>query len=97
MIKSIAGNLNCHVITLTLFVFHPGKDNIVADTFNRVYCLGVNTNTLYQLHNSLCHPGIMTMLAFIRPRKLSFSVDDVRKINKSYQICNECKPRFYSP
>ena len=37
------------------------------------------------------------MLAFIRSRNLPFSVDDVRKITRSYQICNECKPRFYRP
>ena len=59
-------------------VYSPGKDNIVADTFSRVYCLAVDTNTLYQLHNSLCHPGIMEMLAFICSLNLPFSVDDVR-------------------
>ena len=37
------------------------------------------------------------MLAFIRSRNLPFSVDDVRKITRSYQICNECKSHFYSP
>ena len=78
-------------------VFRPGKDNIVADTFSRVYCLAVNTDTLYQLHNSLCHPGIIKMLAFTRSRNLPFSVDYVREMTKSCQICNECKPRFYSP
>ena len=40
-------------------VFRPGKDNNVAGTFRRVYCLAFNTNTLYQLHSSLCHPGNM--------------------------------------
>ena len=78
-------------------VFRPGKDNIVADTFSRVYCLAVNTDTWYQLHNSLCHPGIIRMLAFIRLRNLPFPVDGVRKITKSCRIYNECKPRFYSP
>ena len=77
--------------------FRPGKGNIVADTFSRVYCLAGNTSTLYQLHNSLCHAGIMRMLAFIRSRNLPFYVDDVRQMTKSCQICNECKSRFYSP
>ena len=76
--------------------FRTGKDNIVADTFSRVYCLAVNTNTLYQLHNPFCNPGIMRTLAFIRSQNLPFSVNDVRKMTKSCQICNECKPRFYS-
>ena len=39
----------------------------------------------------------MRMLAFICLQNLRFSVDDVRKMTKSCQICNECKPRFYSP
>ena len=37
------------------------------------------------------------MLTFIRSQNLPFSVDDVRKMTKSCQICNECKPRFCSP
>ena len=51
MLKSIARDLNCHVITLKLFFIQVYKDNIVAGTFIRVYCLAVNTSTLYQLHN----------------------------------------------
>ena len=65
MIKSIAGDLNCYVTA-----FRPGRDNMVAGTFSRVYYLAFNTNTLYQLHNSLRHPGIMRILAFIRSRNL---------------------------
>ena len=37
----------------------------------------------------------MRTLAFIRSQNLPFSVDDVRKMTTSCQICNECKPRFY--
>ena len=95
MIKSFARDLNCHVITD--IIFRLGKDNAVADTFSRVYYLAVNTNTLYQLHNSLCHPRVMNMLAFICSRNLPFSVDDVCKMTNSCQVCNERKPRFYSP
>ena len=91
--------INCWSLEFSCYssdiVFHPGKDNI-ANTFCRVYCLAVNTDTLYQLHNSLCHSGIMRMLAFICSQNLPFSVDDVRKMTKSCQICNECKPYFYS-
>ena len=73
-------------------VFRPDEDNIVANTFSRVYCLAINTDALQLLHNSLGHPGIMWMLAFILPQNLPFSVDDVCKMTKSCQICNECKP-----
>ena len=44
----------------------------------------------------MCHPAIVRMLAFIRSQNLPFSVDDVRKMIKSCQICNECEPCFYS-
>ena len=68
-------------------MFH-GKNNIVANSFSRVYCLTVNTDILHQLHNSLCHPGIMRILAFMRSQNLPFSVGGVRNMTKSCQICN---------
>ena len=37
------------------------------------------------------------MLAFIHSQNLPFPIDDVRKMTKSCQICNKCKPHFYSP
>ena len=74
-------------------VFCPGKDNIVADTFSRVYCLAVNTDILYQLHNSLCHPENVRFYLFI---KFTFLCWDVHKMTKSCQIYNEYKPRFCS-
>ena len=69
--------LSCYSFDI---VYRPGKENIVADTFSRVYCSAINTDTLYKLHNALCHPGITRMIAFIRSRNLPFSVDDVRKM-----------------
>ena len=47
--------LSCYSFDI---VYRPGKENIVADTFSRVYCSAINTDTLYKLHNALCHPGI---------------------------------------
>jgi hypothetical protein len=77
--------------------YRPGEENVSADTFSRVYCSAVSTDTLVELHDSLCHPGVTRMYAFVRSRNLPFSVDDVKKITSSCQVCQLCKPQFYNP
>ena len=76
-------------------IYRPGNENVAPDTFTRVYCSLISTDALYQLHNSLCHPGVTRMTALIRSRNLPFSVEEVRAMTNSCKICNECKPRFY--
>ena len=78
-------------------MYRPGKDNLVPDTFSRVYCSTINTDSLYELHNALCHPGVTRMAAFVRSRNLPYSVEDIRKMTSGCRICAECKPRFYIP
>ena len=78
-------------------IYREGKLNIPADTFSRVYCSMINTDSLNRLHQSLCHPGITRMNAFVKSRNLPFSVDNVRDVTKSCRICCECKPRFHKP
>ena len=77
--------------------YRPGKHNIPADTFTRIYCSLISTSSLYELHKSLCHPGISRMTAFVRNRYLPFSFEDIRKITSLCSICNECKSRFHKP
>ena len=76
-------------------IYRPGKDNVAADTFTRVYCSMISRDSLYQLHNALCHPGITRLNAFVKARNLPFSIEDIRKTVSNCQICQECKPRFY--
>ena len=78
-------------------VYRPGEDNIVADTFSRVYCSAVSTNSLEAFHRSLCHPGVTRMAAFVRSRNLPYSIDDIRSTIKSCRVCAKCKPQFYQP
>ena len=82
---------------LLQFLYRPEKDNIVADTFTRAYCSALSTNYLYELHSSLCHPGITRMTGHVRSRNLPFSVEDIRSMITGCKICQECKPRFYRP
>lgn len=86
--------LSCYSFDIA---YRPGKDNVVADSFSRVYCSLINSDSLYDLHNALCHPGVTRMTAFVRSRNLPNSVEDVRKMTSSCRICAECKPRFYVP
>ena len=86
--------LSCYSYDIS---YRPGKDNVVADSFSRVYCSSINSDSLYDLHNALCHPGVTRMAAFVRSRNLPYSVEDVRKMTSSCKICAECKPRFYVP
>ena len=75
----------------------PGEENVSADTFSRVYCSAISTNTLIDLHDSLCHPGVTRMYAFVRSRNLPFSVDDVKRATTSCAVCQVCKPQFHKP
>ena len=77
--------------------YRPGEENVSADTFSRVYCSALSTNTLMELHDQLCHPGVTRMHAFIRSRNLPFSVDDVKKVTGQCVVCQSCKPQFYKP
>ena len=74
-------------------VYRPGKHNIPANIFTRIYCSLISTS-LYELHKSLCHPGNSQMTAFVRNRNLPFSVEDIRKIISSCTICHKCKLCF---
>ena len=42
-------------------VYCPGKDYKGADTFSRIQCSAISSNALKELHNSLCHPGTVTL------------------------------------
>ena len=86
--------LSCYSFDI---VYRPGDENIAPDTFSRVYCSAISKESLYQIHNSLCHPGVTRMFAFIRSRNLPFSIEDVRSMTHSCRVCSECKPQFYKP
>ena len=77
--------------------YRPGEENVSADTFSRVYCSAVSNDTLLELHDALCHPGVTRMHAFVRSRNLPFSVDDVKRITSSCAVCQVCKPQFFKP
>ena len=87
-------DLSCYSFDIR---YRPGEENVVADTFSRVYCSAVSSDTLFDLHSSLCHPGVTRLYAFVKSRNLPFSVDDVKRVCGSCSICQVCKPQFYKP
>ncbi|GFW30868.1 hypothetical protein TNCV_2939701 [Trichonephila clavipes] len=75
-------------------IYRPGKQNVIADTLSRITGAITPRVDLYNLHNSLCHPGVTRMHHWIRCKNLPFSLEDIKKVTNSCLICNELKPRF---
>lgn len=78
-------------------IYRPGKLNTAADALSRANCSASDLNSLSNIHNMLCHPGITRMIHFVRTKNLPFSVDDVKRITDACNVCKECKPQFYKP
>lgn len=76
-------------------IYRPGSRNATADTLSRITATSCPEVNLNELHDALCHPGITRMYHWIRSKNLPFSLDEVKKITNSCNICNEVKPRFY--
>ena len=86
--------LSCYSFDI---IYRKGIENVLPDTFSRVYCSALSNDSLKSLHESLCHPGVTRMTAFGRSRNLPFSVEDIRSMIKQYTVCQRCKPSFYKP
>ena len=60
-------------------IYRPGKENIPPNTFSRSTCAASPEDSLYLLHQSLCHPGITRMSHFVRTRNLPFSIEEIKR------------------
>ena len=77
--------------------YRPGKDNIPPDTLSRATCAAATEESLYKLHESLCHPGVTKLNHFVRTKNLPYSLDEIKKITSQCPVCCECKPRYHHP
>ena len=78
-------------------IYRPETENAAADTFSRMQCSATSNRALYELHASLCHPGVTRMMHFVRCRNLPYSVDDVRSMTAACpDECAELKPRYHT-
>ena len=86
--------LSCHDFDIK---FRPGRDNAAADCLSRVTASIPSYDSLQEIHNALCHPGITRMIHLIRSRNLPYSVEDVKKVVSKCTVCAKLKPIFYRP
>ncbi|GFV31461.1 putative retrovirus-related pol polyprotein from transposon opus [Trichonephila clavipes] len=78
------------------FVFNQRheKQNVIADTLSCITGAITPRVDLYNLHNSLCHPGVRRMHHWVHCKNIPFSLENIKKVTNSCLICNELKPRF---
>jgi len=50
--------------------YRSGKLNAAPDALSRVYCAAMRENTLYNIHVSLCHPGITRLNHYVCAKNL---------------------------
>ena len=74
-----------------------GEENVPADTLSRIKCMKLNMTDLYELHDSLCHPGVTRIAHFVRMRNLPFPLDEIKQMIKSCKTCSALKPQYFSP
>lgn len=76
--------------------YRPGSMNSSADTLSRS-CASAQSQSLKDLHEALCHPGVRRMSHLIRLKNLPYSVEDVKRVCRECRVCGELKPRFFKP
>ena len=78
-------------------IYRAGEENVPADTLSRVICMNLSLDKLYELHQSLCHPGVARMAHFVKVRNLPFSIEEIKQMTRSCKTCSECKPQYHRP
>lgn len=86
--------LSCYSFDI---IYRPGKDNIPPDTLSRATCASATEDSLYKLHESLCHPGVTRLYHFVRTKNLPYALDEIKKVTSRCHVCCECKPQFHQP
>lgn len=57
----------------------------------------VTEDSLFKLHEALCHPGVTRLNHFVRTKNLPYSLDEIKKMTSRCPVCCECKPQFHRP
>ena len=81
--------------------YRPGKHNHVADCLSRdiagSVCAVPSHNPLAELHNSLCHPGQVRLLHYVRSANLPYSAEQVKQVCETCRTCAIEKPNYFRP
>lgn len=59
--------------------------------------MNATTQSLYKLHESLCHPGITRFYHLVRSKNLSYSLEEIKKMTNTCSVCREWKPLLHYP
>ena len=78
-------------------IYRAGKYNCVRYTLSQSYVASMANTALYDIHVSLCHPGVTRFHHYIKTKNLPFSLQEVRDIVARCRICSEVKPRYLKP
>ena len=78
-------------------VYRPSRDNVPADTLSRATCAMATKDSLFKLHEALCHPGVTRLNHFVRIKTLPYSLDEIKKMTSRCPVYRECKPQFHRP
>eukprot|EP00794_Sanderia_malayensis_P020739 gene20739-22770_t len=78
-------------------VYRPGKENVLPDALSRATCAAALQDSLYTLHEALCHPGVTRLNHFVRSKNLPYSMEEVKRVTNQCQICAESKPQYHKP
>ena len=54
-------------------------------------------DSLFKLHEALCHPGVTRLNYFVRTKNLPYSLDEIKKMTSRCAVCCEYKPQFHRP
>ncbi len=87
------------------------RTKLSCHNFNICYCPRAERDTLLwafcatfslagdlsKLHDSLCQPVVTRMFHFAKKRNLQYSIEEVRQMARSCQVCAELKTQVYLP
>ena len=60
-------------------VYRIGKENVLPDALSRATRASAPQDSLYKLHEALCHLGITRRSHFIRTKNLPYSLEEVKR------------------
>lgn len=52
-------------------------------------------DSLFKLHEALCHPGVIRLNHFVQTKNLPYSLDEIQKMTSRCPVCCEFKPQFH--
>ena len=81
-------------------IYRPGKLKFAPDTLSRVIFASVaipSLKLLTNLHESMCHPGIILLAHYVKVKSLPFLLNDVKNVTQACKNFSKVKASFLKP